>query len=141
MQILVDNRPPELDPGDVGKSFQEITRYLTSTMETIDFNLAKNRRSIMVSGGSTAGMQMQIDDLRAAIVVLTNGINGINNQIGTINNGLADIKKNISSLQTSMTSINSEIGSIKENVSTVDGKLTALDSRVEALEQKQEGTP
>lgn len=141
MQILVDNRPPELDPGDVGKSFREITRYLTSTMETIDFNLAKNRRSIMVSGGSTAGMQQQIDELRAAVVILTNSINGINNQIGTISSGLSDIKKDISAIQSSMTSINGEISSIKGNISAIDGELKTLDSRVSALEQKQEGTP
>lgn len=127
MQILVDNRPPELDPSDVGKSFREITRYLTSTMEAIDFNLAKNRRSMIVSSGSAAGMQEQIDQLSAAIVVLTNGVNSISNQIGSINSSLASVKN--------------DVASIKSDISEVNGKLTDLENRVTALEQKQQGTP
>ena len=100
MQILVDNRPPELDPGDVGKSFREITRYLTSTMEAIDFNLAKNRRSMIVSSGSAAGMQEQLDQLRAAIVVLTNGVNSIiKRDISEINEKLTDLEARVTALE------------------------------------------
>lgn len=127
MQILVDNRPPELDPGDVGKSFREITRYLTSTMEAIDFNLAKNRRSMIVSSGSAAGMQEQLDQLRASIVVLTNGVNSISNQIGSINSSLSSVKN--------------DVASIKSDISEINEKLTDLEDRVTALEQKQQGTP
>lgn len=127
MQILVDNRPPELDPSDVGKSFQEITRYLTSTMEAIDFNLAKNRRSMIASDGSAAGMQEQLDQLRASIVVLTNGVNSISNQIGSMDSSLSGVKN--------------DVASIKRDISEINEKLTGLENRVTALEQKQEGTP
>ena len=127
MQILVDNRPPELDPSDVGQSFREITRYLTSTMETIDFNLAKNRRSMIVSSGSAAGMQEQLDQIRAAIVVLTNSVNSISNQIG--------------SMDSSLSGVNNDVASIKRDISEINEKLTDLEARVTALEQKQQGTP
>lgn len=140
MQILVDNRPPDLDPANVGKSFQELTRYLTLTMEAIDFNLAKNRRSIVQSGGSTAGMQQQIDEIRAAIVLLTNSINGIDNQMGSINSRLSDINHEISSIKTDISSINEEMSAIKNDISTIDEKLTDLNRRVTALEQPQQGT-
>lgn len=129
MQILVDNRPPELDPGDVGKSFREITRYLTSTMEAIDFNLAKNRRSIISSDGSASGMQKQIDQLGAAIVVLTNGVNSISNQMGTMQAGMVETRNDISSMQTGMTELSSSL-------TKLDEALTALDGRVTALEQQ-----
>lgn len=108
MQIL-NNRPPELDPNDIVKSFREISRYLTSAMETIDFNLAKNRRNIIESDSSSAGLQNQIDMLKADVNLLENGLNSVKNQLN----------------------------SISGNISSIDSTLKSLEERVTALEEKQ----
>lgn len=98
MQVLNINTP-ELDSGDVDRSFKSLMRYLSSTMEDIDFNLAKSQREIIETDSSNAGLQLQINELRAAVFLLSNSFAGLSNQIDTINEKLVDLDKRVTALE------------------------------------------
>lgn len=114
MQIL-NNRPPELNPNDVEKSFREITRYLTSTMEAIDFNLAKNRRNIMASDSSSAGLQSQLDQIKSDTVLLENGLNAANNQLNSISENISSIDLTLKDLAEKVSSLEKRVSVLEEN--------------------------
>ena len=114
MQIL-NTRTPELDPNDISGSFREITRYLTATMEAIDFNLAKNNRNILSSGGSASGLQTQIDLIRADIVLLNNALNGISNQLNTITRDLSALQSKISEIESGISDLDARVSALEES--------------------------
>lgn len=128
MYVLRKN-PPELDPTDVATSFREITRYLTSTMEDIDFNLNKNIREIGETDSSNTGLQEQINKLRAAVFLLTNSFAGLSNQIDAV-------KEDVKTISQDIASIDGDIQGIKGDIQTINRSLVSLDGRVTALEQK-----
>lgn len=114
MQIL-NNRPPELNPDDIQKSFREITRYLTSSMETIDFNLAKNRRNIMESDSSSAGLQDQIYTLRSDVILLQNGLNSVSNQLNSISGTVTSIDSTLKNLEIKIEDLEKRVTDLEKN--------------------------
>ena len=99
MQLL-QTPPPKLAPADPQVNFAKVQQYLQTTMETVDFILAKYAGSLKAVDADSVARKLQ--QLEARLVTLDRDLTGVKNVQNTHTGQLDALEQGAESAQTTL---------------------------------------
>lgn len=99
MQLL-QTPPPKLDHADPQVNFAKVQQYLQTTMETVDFLLAKYAGSLKAVDADSVARKLQ--QLEARLVTLDRDLTGVKNVQNTHTGQLDALEQGAESAQTAL---------------------------------------
>ena len=99
MQLL-QTPPPKLDHADPQVNFAKVQQYLQTTMETVDFILAKYAGSLKAVDADSVARKLQ--QLEARLVTLDRALTGVKNVQNTHTGQLDALEQGAESAQTAL---------------------------------------
>lgn len=125
MQII-QTPPPKLDSPDANVNFAKIQQYLQTTIETIDFILAKYAGALEIV--DTDGVDKKIKEVQAQIVSLDRSVTDLKNAQNTAEGDISALETTVAAISNSITSINGSINSINSTLSDHESRISALEN-------------
>ena len=132
MQLL-QTPPPKLDHADPQVNFAKVQQYLQTTMETVDFILAKYAGSLKAVDADSVARKLQ--QLEARLVTLDRALTGVKNVQNTHTGQLDALDRALTGVKNVQNTHTGQLDALEQGAESAQTTLAAHETRLKQLEK------